>query len=444
MEAAQPQQQINANGDLEAAIAEVGRRLDAAKPRRNPLRTIDDAVTRRVSEQPAMRSAFYRMVDVAPVCRSYRDLGGHFASYLAGGNGTARSRIATAAPSLAVLGFALTVANGIAGRRFIVARSPAKALPFLRGLWRRNVEATVDLLGEAVVRAREADDYAARCIDALDVLGDAAAASETGRPAGSADSLRANLSVKPSALTAEIRPRAPWSAVDDAAPRLRAIFQKARAVGAHVHVDMESLDARETTLDLVRSVLAEDEFREGPSVGLVLQAYLRDSAEVAELMLDDFDQREVPLSIRLVKGAYWDHESIQASEHGWQAPVFETRRETDRNFEALTRTLLDARPRIRLAIGSHNIRSIAHALAYADRSSLGQAGLEFQVLRGLGDEIGFGLSACDARVRVYTPVGELIAGMAYLVRRLLENTSNDSFLVERGRATDLESLLVRP
>ena len=124
--------------------------------------------------------------------------------------------------------------------------------------------------------------------------------------------------------------------------------------------------------------------------------------------------------------------------------MFATRRETDRNFELLTERLLDARPRIRLAIGSHNLRSIAHAFAYADRSPLGRTGLEFQVLRGLGDEIAFGLRACGARVRIYTPVGELIAGMAYLVRRLLENTSNDSFLVARGRTSDMKLLLARP
>lgn len=443
MEAAQPQQRTSSTGDLEAAIVENGRRLEAAKPRRSPLRTIDDAVTRRVSEQPAMRSAFYRMVDVAPVCTSRRDLGAHFAAFLDRGDGGHGRRVTGGAASFAALGSALTIATGVAGRRFIVARSPAKALPYLRGLWRQGIEATVDLLGEAVIRSAEADDYTARCIEALEVLGGAAAA-DAAPDEGIAETPRANLSVKPSALTAAIRPWAPSAAIDDAATRLRAILRKAQSVGAHVHVDMESLDTRETTLDLVRSVLAEDEFRGGPSVGLVLQAYLRDSADVAESMLEGFERSEVPLSIRLVKGAYWDHERIQATEHGWQSPVFETRRETDSSFELLTRRLLDARPRIRLAIGSHNIRSIAHALAYADASALGRTGLEFQVLRGLGDEIAFALNACEARVRVYTPVGELIAGMAYLVRRLLENTSNDSFLVERGRTTDLESLLKRP
>ena len=441
MQTVQSHQRTDETDGLEAAIREIGTRLEDAKPRRQLLRVIDDAITRRVSERPAMRSAFYRMVDVAPVCRGYRDLGAHFAAFLGRGEG-ATGDGSRSAPITAALGLALTVATGIAGRRFIVASSPAGAVSYLRDLWRRDVEATVDLLGEAVVRAEEADDYAARCIEALEVLG--AAAGGAGQAVDGTETPRANLSVKPSALTAEIRPWAPWSALEDGAVRFRAVLRKAREVGAHVHVDMESLDTREATIDLVAAVLAEDEFRDGPSVGVVLQAYLRDSPDLARIMLDDLDRRDSPLSIRLVKGAYWDHETIEATEQGWPSPVFATRRETDRNFELLTERLLDARPRIRLAIGSHNLRSIAHAFAYADRSPLGRTGLEFQVLRGLGDEIAFGLRACGARVRIYTPVGELIAGMAYLVRRLLENTSNDSFLVARGRTSDLKLLLARP
>jgi len=437
MQTAQPPQGTSSTDDLEAVILQRGRELTAAEPRRSPWRAIDDAVTRRVSAQPRMRSAFYRMVDVAPVCRSYRDLGSHFVSYLRSGDVGRRD----AAAGLAALGLVLAIANRVAGRRFIVASSPAKALPYIEGLWRRDIGATLDLLGEAVVRSEEADSYAARCIDALEILGRAAARRP---PPGPDEMPAANLSVKPSALTAEIRPWAPWSATGDAAGRLRAILRKAQEVDAHVHVDMESLDSRETTLALLGSVLAEDEFRAGPSIGVVLQAYLRDAADVADVMLGYAGERDAPVSIRLVKGAYWDHERIEATEHGWETPVFETRAETDRNFELLTRKLLDARPRIRLAIGSHNVRSIAHALAYADGSGRGRAGLEFQVLRGLGDELAFAIAACGGRARVYTPVGDLIAGMAYLVRRLLENTSNESFLVARGRSADLESLLAPP
>ena len=137
--------------------------------------------------------------------------------------------------------------------------------------------------------------------------------------------------------------------------------------------------------------------------------------------------------MRLVKGAYWDHEVVEARQHGWSPPVFEDKADCDRNFEALTRRLLDARPLVRVKIGSHNLRSVAHAIAYNRLRGGSDADLELQVLRGLGDELAEALRADQLRVRAYCPVGDLVAGMAYLVRRLLENTSNDSFLRAHAR-----------
>ncbi len=145
--------------------------------------------------------------------------------------------------------------------------------------------------------------------------------------------------------------------------------------------------------------------------------------------------------MRLVKGAYWDQEVAEARQHGWSPPVFEHKAESDRNFEALTRELLDARPLVRVAIASHNLRSVAHAIAYGGG---GGSGLELQVLRGLGDDLAEALASRGLRVRAYCPVGDLVAGMAYLVRRLLENTSNDSFLGELGRGAPVEELLAAP
>ena len=148
--------------------------------------------------------------------------------------------------------------------------------------------------------------------------------------------------------------------------------------------------------------------------------------------------------VRLVKGAYWDHEVVEARQHGWRPPVFEEKADCDRNFEELTRRLLDARPLVRVAVGSHNLRSVSHAIAYNRATGGEDRDLELQVLRGLGDDLGGALAASGLRVRAYCPVGELVAGMAYLVRRLLENTSNESFLHEQSRGTPLEELLAAP
>jgi proline dehydrogenase len=157
--------------------------------------------------------------------------------------------------------------------------------------------------------------------------------------------------------------------------------------------------------------------------------------------------RTTPLLVRLVKGAYWDHEVVEAAQHGWSAPVFEVKADCDRNFEALTVRLLEARTsggHIRPAIASHNLRSVAHAIAANRATGASDRDVELQVLRGLGDDLQHALAAGGFRVRTYCPVGDLVAGMAYLVRRLLENTANESFLAEQASGRALEELLAAP
>jgi RHH-type proline utilization regulon transcriptional repressor/proline dehydrogenase/delta 1-pyrroline-5-carboxylate dehydrogenase len=316
-------------------------------------------------------------------------------------------------------------------------------------MWRDGIAASLDLLGEATVTQEEADRYAERCAGALRAL----VRAYDGLPERELlerDSIgpleRANLSVKVSALTPLMRPEAPELGRDDAARRLRPLLALARDEGAHLHVDMESVDSLETTFELVLELLSEDEFADGPSAGVVLQAYLRDSRAHCERLLEwaTSSSRRPPLVVRLVKGAYWDHEVVEARQHGWSPPVFTDKHECDRNFEELTRWLLDARPAVRVAVGSHNLRSVAHAIAYNRATGGEDRDLELQVLRGLGDDLAAALAASGLRVRAYCPVGELVAGMAYLVRRLLENTSNESFLHEQSRGVPLEELLAAP
>jgi RHH-type proline utilization regulon transcriptional repressor/proline dehydrogenase/delta 1-pyrroline-5-carboxylate dehydrogenase len=125
--------------------------------------------------------------------------------------------------------------------------------------------------------------------------------------------------------------------------------------------------------------------------------------------------------------------------------VFEEKAESDRTFEHLTRRLLEARAHgITPAIASHNLRSVAHAIAYNRQLGAADADVEFQVLRGLGDDLQDALAARGFTVRTYCPVGDLVAGMAYLVRRLLENTANESFLSDVQAGRPLEELLAAP
>jgi RHH-type proline utilization regulon transcriptional repressor/proline dehydrogenase/delta 1-pyrroline-5-carboxylate dehydrogenase len=441
---------------VEGQLGEVGRALYAAFPQRsrNPVKALDARAMELASQDAELRAALFRFVDVTPACRSLDDLARHLSGYL--GEVDAKPpplevamRMAGNKPGRAALGAAAAGGVRHMAHRFIVGETPRKALGVLRELWEGGAASSVDLLGEATVTEAEADRYAERCADALGTIAEAAPRWPE-RPALEADSLgplpRANLSVKVSALTPHIRPDAPALGREDASRRMRPLLRKARDLGAHLHIDMESLDALETTMDLIFELLDEEEFREGPSAGLVLQAYLRESPFQLDRILAWAREtsRTPPLVVRLVKGAYWDHEIVEARQHGWVAPVFEVKSDCDRNFELLTRRLLEARPAVRVAIASHNLRSISHAIAYNRHTGAEDRDLELQVLRGLGDELGHALAAQGFRVRVYCPVGDLVAGMAYLVRRLLENTSNESFLHEQAMGVPLEELLAAP
>jgi RHH-type proline utilization regulon transcriptional repressor/proline dehydrogenase/delta 1-pyrroline-5-carboxylate dehydrogenase len=441
---------------LEADLLAVGRALaERFPPRaRHPLRALDAKAMELSAQDAELRAALFRFVDVTPACRSLDDLARHLAGYLEDVEAKpqplrAAMKMAESRAGRAALG--ATAAAGVRhmAHRFIVGDTARDATGELRSMWREGIAASLDLLGEATVTEVEADRYAARCSDALDELARAyerlpereQLERDTTGPLP-----RANLSVKVSALTPLMRPGAPGLGREDAARRLRPLLEHAAELGAHLHIDMESVDALETTLELVFALLDEPALREAPSAGVVLQAYLRESPQHLDRILEwsRASERTQPLVVRLVKGAYWDHEVVEARQHGWRPPVFEHKADCDRNFEELTRRLLDARPLVRVAIGSHNLRSVAHAIAYNRATGGDDRDLELQVLRGLGDDLGSALAASGLRVRAYCPVGELVAGMAYLVRRLLENTSNESFLHEQSRGTPIEELLAAP
>jgi RHH-type proline utilization regulon transcriptional repressor/proline dehydrogenase/delta 1-pyrroline-5-carboxylate dehydrogenase len=227
---------------------------------------------------------------------------------------------------------------------------------------------------------------------------------------------------------------------------MRPLLVRARELGAHLHIDMESVDTLEATMGLVFDLLSDPELRDGPSTGVVMQAYLRESPEQLEQVIEwaRATPRASPLVVRLVKGAYWDHEVVDARQRGWTPPVFEDKRDSDRNFEMLTRRLLEAWPHVRPAIASHNLRSVANAIAVNRELGRADGDLELQVLRGLGDDLAAALAQLGMRVRIYCPVGDMVAGMAYLVRRLLENTSNESFLGDQQRGVSIDELLAAP
>jgi RHH-type proline utilization regulon transcriptional repressor/proline dehydrogenase/delta 1-pyrroline-5-carboxylate dehydrogenase len=313
-------------------------------------------------------------------------------------------------------------------RQFIAGRDPDDVMKTLRKRRREKIGFTVDLLGEAVVSEHETDEYAARCLALVEGL--------TAQTQGWTDPLGkntelfpvVNVSVKISALYSQMNPADPEDAIAHLAPKLRPILRRARELGAFINFDMESYAHKNTTLELFRTLFMEEEFREWPHAGIVIQAYLRDAEHDLKNLIEWGRQRGTRFTVRLVKGAYWDYEKIKATQNGWRIPVFLQKPESDANFEVCTRILLENEAIVTSAFGSHNVRSIAHAQAYAQQLGIDKSRIEFQLLYGMAGPIKRALVEMGYRVREYCPVGELLPGMSYLVRRLLENTSNEGFL----------------
>jgi RHH-type proline utilization regulon transcriptional repressor/proline dehydrogenase/delta 1-pyrroline-5-carboxylate dehydrogenase len=441
---------------VESELQRVGRSIHAAFPTRSrhPLRALDVKAMEMAAQDQELRAALFRFVDVTPACTSLDDLARHLSAYLDEVDErppplAAAMRMSHSKAGRTALGAAAAAGVRHMAHRFIVGETPSAAVRPIRHLWEHGAAVSLDLLGEATVTQPEADRYAERCLDALETLA-AAAPSWPERPLLERDSLgpvpRVNVSVKVSALSPLLRPEAPDVGREDAARRMLPLLLRAKELGAHLHIDMESVDTLEATMQLVFDVLSEPELRDGPSTGIVLQAYLRESPDQLEQVLAwaRSVERTPPLVVRLVKGAYWDHEVVEARQHGWTPPVFEQKADSDRNFEQLTRRLLEGWPHVRPAIASHNLRSVAHAVAANRAAGRADADLELQVLRGLGDDLAAALAALDMRVRIYCPVGDMVAGMAYLVRRLLENTANESFLSDLQRGVSVDQLLAAP
>src|SRR5438094_1725956 len=313
-------------------------------------------------------------------------------------------------------------------RQFIAGRNPDEVIATLRKRRAQKIGFTVDVLGEAVVSEAEANEYAARYLDLLDKL-----TNETRDwtdPVGKNAELFpiVNLSVKVSALCSQMNPAAPADAIAHLGTKLRPLLRRARELGAFINFDMESYALKNTTLELFKTILTEDEFIAWPHAGSVIQSYLRDADRDLCDLIEWCRSRSTRFTVRLVKGAYCDYETMKSGQNGSHSPVFLQKPESDANFEGLTRVLFENESIVTAAFGSHNVRSIAHAQAVADELGIDPSRFEFQLLYGMAGPIKRALVEMSYRVREYCPIGELLPGMAYLVRRLLDITSNEGFL----------------
>ncbi|MBV6508163.1 MAG: 1-pyrroline-5-carboxylate dehydrogenase [Acidimicrobiales bacterium] len=401
---------------------------------------------------PDFKTQLFRFVDVFPATRDDADVQRHMEEYFA--EVDLPHSLELGIDAAHVLPFGRSVEVAVARRnilrmaaQFIVGASPADAVAPLHQLWRHGSAFTIDLLGEKTVTESEADNYASRVTEMVDVLADATAEwhddahlerDDLGRLP------RVNVSIKPTALTPKFTPLTSDLALAEARARLRPVLRAARDRDAFVNFDMEHYDVKDLTLRLFRSLLDEDEFAD-LDAGIAVQAYLRDSYRDLLELTRWSAQRKRPVTVRLVKGAYWDTETVLARAQHWHLPVFVDKSHTDTNFDRCARLLHDNHGSVRSAFGTHNLRSLAYAITYARHLGIPDSGYEIQMLHGMAEPIQAAIRRLGFRLRVYAPVGDLLPGMAYLVRRLLENTSNESFVRHRfAEGRDLDELLSPP
>lgn len=406
-------------------------------------------------KDPAFKIELFRFVDVLPSLKNSEQISEHIRMYLV------RDDLKMSPLVKSALGFAAggglfsklaagTVKSNVEAmaKNFILGENAEKALPMLKKLWEGGLTFTVDILGEAVVSEEEAELYYGRYLDLIEKLPgnmerwkDQPVLENT--PFGKTP--RTNVSIKCSSLYSRIDPMHFRDSVDGIKMRLRKLLRAAVARNAFVYLDMEQNDLREILLTVAEELWLEKEFKDYPHFGIVIQAYLEDAIFDLERLKNFSEKRGTAFAVRLVKGAYWDYENILSSQRAWKSPVFLRKVETDANYEKCSAFLIDAYPLLIPAFASHNIRSLAFALAMAEEKKVPPSGIEVQMLFGMAEPFKKALHSRGLRIREYTPVGEMLPGMAYLVRRLLENTSNDGFLKAKfvdDKSTEL--LLQKP
>jgi RHH-type proline utilization regulon transcriptional repressor/proline dehydrogenase/delta 1-pyrroline-5-carboxylate dehydrogenase len=398
------------------------------------------------------KTQLFRFVDVLPYLHSGSEVARHLKEYFAEGGDELPSvfNFGVGLGSLAPGLLAGAVKKNVTqmAKMFITGESPQDALPSLKKARKNNLCFTIDLLGEATLSESEALEYQERYQELIDWLA-ADSASWEHNPLIDEDETGAipkvNVSVKITSLYSQIHEQAWEHSKEEVKKRLRPILSKAIEKNVFINIDMEQYAHKDFTIETFKDLLQEPEYKNYPHFGIVVQAYLRDSAADVDGLVSFSKMRGCPITIRLVKGAYWDFEVIHAKQKGWEIPVYTNKAESDTNFEVCAKKLIDGYPHIKLALGSHNVRSIAAALVYAQSRELPQKAIELQMLYGMADPIKKSVINQGYRVREYATVGEMIPGMAYLVRRLLENTSNEGWLKNKfADGTSNEQLLVDP
>jgi len=403
-------------------------------------------------QNEAFKVQLFRFVDVLPYLTASESLTRHIEEYFTGGGvgdipavlkwGAGQSgRFGGVAAKL--MGKAIRTNIEAMARQFIVGETVKEAVKNLSRLRRDGFAFTVDLLGEATVSEAECDAYRDGYLEVLAALdAEQPGWKPLGGAAGDLDwgsAPKINASIKPSALFSQARPSDFEGSVEGILARLRPVYRTIMDMGGALCIDMEQLAYKDITIEVFKRLRTDPAFRRYPFLSIVLQAYLKDTErDVAEL-IGWGRASGLPFGLRLVKGAYWDYETVLARQAGRPMPVWLRKPESDQAHERIARLVLENSDLVYFQCASHNIRTIANVMETAASLGVPPDRYEFQALVGMAEPVRKGLRKEAGRVRLYCPYGELLPGMAYLVRRLLENTANESFLRQsfaEGEAED--------
>jgi RHH-type transcriptional regulator, proline utilization regulon repressor / proline dehydrogenase / delta 1-pyrroline-5-carboxylate dehydrogenase len=394
-------------------------------------------VLRWCMENEPFRIELFRFIDVLPNLKTSADVVRIFREYFDRPGISAPPLLAwgmktliPGSPTVPMAAAAIRSNVETMARSFIAGHDLLAAKAELEKMERSNLAWSVSMLGEAAVNEEESNTYHRLYLESIESLarfGERAASSPSASDHFGAIT-RSNLAVKLSSLYSQMDPLNWEGSLSILTDRLTRLLIRARTLGCHIHLDMEHHAFKDLILEAFFRAMAHPELHEFRNAGIVIQSYLRDSAEDLERVLGWAARHRPGITVRLVRGAYWDYENVIHRQNGWPTPVYSNKGETDNNYERLTDRLLSASDIVRPAFGTHNVRSLAHVIAAARGRGVSDREYEIQMLFGMGGPLPETLTGMGLRVRIYTPVGDLITGMAYLVRRLLENTSNESFL----------------
>lgn len=397
----------------------------------------------------------FRFVDVLPYLNTSESLSRHIEEYFANDDANIPDVLKWGATKTKIGGGLVakvlnkTIRSNIESmaRQFIIGQVSKEAVKGIKKLRKDGFAFVLDLLGEATVSEQESAAYRDGYLEVLDAIH-----KELGKwkplEGGTNDldwghAPLVNVAVKPSAFYSQSKPVDVDGTADGMLASIEPIYKKVMEMGGFMCIDMEALKYKEATIELYKRLRTK--YPDYPHLGIVFQAYLRCVDDDVRDLLTWARETGLPISIRLVKGAYWDYETVIAKQNGWPVPVWTHKPESDMSFERVSKMILENSDICHYACASHNIRSISAIMELANEMNVSEDRYEFQVLYGMAEPVRKGLKNVAKRVRLYCPYGDLLPGMAYLVRRLLENTANESFLKQTfADEADMDRLLENP